>query len=98
MVKQRNLLYRMLFLLHLLLSAVLEVPFDNVGLGRDTFDMLTLVDLSPELVEFLKLNQMPDLGQRGGNYGRLCNGGRGGDPARHAEAYARTIKLKVLSL
>lgn len=78
----------MLFLLHLLLGAILEVPFDNIGLGRSTFDMLALVDLSPEFVEFLKLNQMPDLGQRGGNYGRLCNGSRGGDPARHTEAYA----------
>ena len=64
----------MLFLLHLLLSAILEDPFDNVGFGRGTLDMVTLIELGPEVVKVLKLNQMPDLGKRGVNYRRLCNG------------------------
>ena len=37
--------YRMLFLLHLLLRAILEGPFDNVSLRRDTLDMEALVKL-----------------------------------------------------
>ena len=65
--------YRMLFLLDLLHSAILEGPLDNVGFVRDTLDMMALVELCPELVEVLELDQMPDLGKRGGNDGGLCD-------------------------
>ena len=46
----------MLFLLHLLLSAVLEGPFDDIGFWRCTLDMLALSELGPEVVEVLKLD------------------------------------------
>ena len=58
----------MLFLLHLLLSAILEDPFNNVGFGRGALDMMALIELGPEVMKVLKLNQMPDLGKRGVNY------------------------------
>ena len=48
--------YRMLFLLHLLFSAVLEGPFDNISFWRCTLDMLALSELGPEVVEVLKLD------------------------------------------
>ena len=38
-------LYRMLFLFHLLHSAVFEGPLDNVGLGGHTLDVFTLFNL-----------------------------------------------------
>ena len=63
----------MLFLLDLLHSTILEGPLDNVGFVRDTLDMMALVELCPELVEVLELDQMPDLGKRGGNDGGLCD-------------------------
>lgn len=78
-------LYRVLFLLHLLLGAILEDPFDNVGFGRGTLNMMALIELGPESVKVLKLNQMPDLGERGVNYRRFGNGGGGGDTACHVE-------------
>ena len=75
----------MLFLLHLLLSAIFEDPFDNVGFGRGTLDMVALIELGPEVVKVLKLNQMPDLGKRGVNHRRLCNGRGSWDAACHVE-------------
>ena len=53
MVKEKYSRYRMLFLLHLLLSAILKGPFDNIGLRRGTLDKTALVDLGPEVVEVL---------------------------------------------
>lgn len=63
--------YRVLLLLHLLLSAILEGPFDDIGLMRDTLDMMALFEFCPEVMEVLELDQVPDLGKRGGNDGRL---------------------------
>lgn len=63
----------MLFLLHLLHSAILEGPFDNVSLMRDAFDVMALVELRPEVVEVLEFDQVPDLGERGGDDGGLCD-------------------------
>ena len=83
MVKAKHLVYRMLFLLHLLLSAIFKSPFDNVGLMRDTFDMMALVNLGPKVMEVLKLDQMPDLGEWGSNDRGLCNGGRCGNRVCH---------------
>ena len=71
--KRKHLLYRMLFLLHLLLSAILKGPFDNVGLMGGTLDMMALVELCPEVVEVLEFDQVPDLGERGSNDGGLCD-------------------------
>lgn len=63
----------MLFLLDLLHSAIFEGPLDNVGFMRGTLDVMALVELCPEMVEVLELDQMPDLGKRGGNDGGLCD-------------------------
>lgn len=63
----------MLFLLHLLLRAILEGPLDDVGLMRDTLNVVALVKLCPEVVEILELDQVPDLGKRGGDDGGLCD-------------------------
>lgn len=73
----------MLFLLHFLLSAILEGPLDNIRLMRDTLDMMALFKFCPEVVEVLELDKMPDLGKGSGDDGGLCDGGRSGDAARH---------------
>ena len=72
--KTKHLPHRMLFLLHLLLGTILKGPLDNISLMRDTFDVMALVQLFPEVVKVLKLDQMPDLSERGSNDGRLCDG------------------------
>ena len=51
--------------------------------------MMALIELGPEVVKVLKLNQMPDLGKRGVDDRRLCDGGRGGDAACHVERTQR---------
>ena len=71
MVKEKYLVYRVLFLLHLLLRAILKSPFDNIGLRRCALDIIALVYLGPKVLEVLELDQMPDLGERSGNYGGL---------------------------
>lgn len=73
--EMKHLQYRMLFLFHLLFGAIFEGPFDNVGLMRGTLDMVALVKLCPKVVEVLEFYQMPDLGERGGYNGGLCDGG-----------------------
>lgn len=52
----------MLLLLDLENSVVLERPLDNVGLLTRTLDKLGLGDGGVELVEVLKLDEVPDLG------------------------------------
>lgn len=51
--KRKDLQYRMLFLLHLLLGAILKSPLDDIGLMGDTLDVMALVKLCPEVVEVL---------------------------------------------
>ena len=41
------------------MSAILESPLNNVGLGRSTFDMVALGEFCPEVVKVLKLDQVP---------------------------------------
>ena len=41
------------------MSAIFESPLNNVGLGRSTLDMVALGELRPEVVEVLKLDQVP---------------------------------------
>ncbi len=48
--KRNGVLYRMLFLLHLLHSAIFKGPLDNVGLMRDTLDVMALFEFCPEVV------------------------------------------------
>lgn len=72
----------MLLLLDLEDSAVLEGPPDNVGLLGGTLDVLALVKGSPELGKVLDLDEVPDVGERGTDDGRLADGG-GGRDGRH---------------
>lgn len=65
----------MLFLFDLLLSAILEGPLDDVSLMGDSLDVMALSQLCPEVMEFLKLDQMPDFGERSGNDRGLRDGG-----------------------
>jgi hypothetical protein len=74
--------YGVLLLLDLNDGAVLESPLDNVGLLRGALDVLGAAEGRPELGEVLDLDQVPDVGQRGADDGRLADGGGGGD-GRH---------------
>jgi hypothetical protein len=71
-----------LLLLDLNDGAVLESPLDNVGLLRGPLDVLGAAEGRPELGEVLDLDQVPDVGERGADDGRLADGGGGGD-GRH---------------
>ena len=41
------------------MSAILESPLNNVSLGRSTLNMVAFRQLCPEVVEVLKLDQVP---------------------------------------
>jgi hypothetical protein len=82
--------YGVLLLLDLDDGAVLEGPLDNVGLLRRTLDVLGAAEGRPELGEVLDLDQVPDVGQRGADDGRLADGGGGGD-GRHFEVCLRCL-------
>lgn len=72
----------MLLLLDLNDGTVLESPLDNVGLLGGVLDVLRGAEGRPELGEVLDLDEVPDVGQRGADDGRLADGGGGGD-GRH---------------
>lgn len=74
--------YRVLLLLDLNDGAVLESPLDNVGLLAGTLDVLRRAEGRPELGEVLDLDEVPDVGERGADDGRLADGGGGGN-GRH---------------
>ncbi len=73
----------MFLLLDLLLSAILEGPLHNTSLRGSTLDMPALIELAPEVVKVLQLDQVPNLGERSRNDSTLGNGRGGGDPCRH---------------
>lgn len=72
--KKKNNTYRMLFLFHIQDSSILESPLDNIGLGRGTLFILTLLQLGPEFGEILEFDQMPYGGKRSLNDSRFGNG------------------------
>ena len=74
----------MLLLLDLNDGTILESPLDNVGLLAGALDVLRRAEGRPELGEVLDLDEVPDVGQRGLDDGRLSDGGGGGD-GRHVE-------------
>jgi hypothetical protein len=76
--------YRVLLLLDLNDRAVLESPLDNVGLLAGTLDVLRRAEGRPELGEVLDLDEVPDVGERGADDGRLADGGGSGN-GRHGE-------------
>ena len=78
--------YRVLLLLDLNDRAVLESPLDNIGLLVGVLDVLRRLEGRPELGEVLDLDQVPDVGQRGADDGRLADGGGGGD-GRHGGGF-----------
>jgi hypothetical protein len=73
-----------LLLLDLNDGAVLESPLDNVGLLAGALDVLRRAEGRPELGEVLNLDEVPDVGERGADDGRLADGG-GGRDGRHGE-------------
>lgn len=73
----------MLLLLDLNDGAVLESPLDNVGLLAGALDVLAGAEGRPELAEVLDLDEVPDVGERGADDGRLADRGGGGDGGRH---------------
>lgn len=73
----------MLLLLHIQHGPIFEGPFDHIGLVGSAFDMLAFVELTPELVEVLKLDQVPDIGERSGDDGGFSDGSGGGDTSGH---------------
>jgi hypothetical protein len=79
-----------LLLLDLNDGAVLESPLDNVGLLRGALDVLGAGEGRPELGEVLDLDEVPDVGERGADDGRLADGGGGGD-GRHFEVCLRRL-------
>jgi hypothetical protein len=60
-----------LLLLHLEYSSIFELPGDDVCIRRGTFDELAGGQLGPPLGEFLELDLVPDIGQRGLDLKRL---------------------------
>ena len=82
--KGRRLSYGVLLLLDLNDRAVLESPLDDVGLLAGALDVLGAAESRLELGEVLELDEVPDVGERGADDGRLADGGGGGD-GRHFE-------------
>lgn len=75
----RTVSYAVLLLLHLQNSAVLERPLDNVCLLVRSLDVLALGNGGPELGEVLKLDVVPNVGERSLDDGGLNDGGAGWD-------------------
>lgn len=84
---------RVLLLLDLDNSAVLEGPLDNVGLVGGALDPVALVKSGPELAEVLELDQVPDIAEWRLDDGRLADGGGSGDTGRHCDS-CEVIELR----
>ena len=61
----------MLLLLNLQHGSIRKVPPHDIGLRTGAFDVICGFDRRPELVEFLELDEVPDLTQWGLNDGGL---------------------------
>ena len=74
----------MLLLLHLQHRPVLKRPFHDVRLRRDfALHVLALVELGPELVEVLELDEVPDVRQAGPDHGGFGDRRGGWDAGCH---------------
>lgn len=69
--------YRVLLLLNVQLSPVLERPLHNIRLGACTFDSRALLKFGPKLGEVLELDEVPNGAEGGFNDGGLADGGGG---------------------
>lgn len=66
----------MLLLLHLVNSAILEGPLEDIGLVAGAgSDRLGLVESGPELAKVLQLDEVPNFGERRLDDDALENGG-----------------------
>ncbi len=75
----------MLLLLDLLLSPILESPLHDISLRGGALDVITLVELAPELMEVLQLDQVPDLRERSCDDCAFGDGRGGWDAGSHGE-------------
>lgn len=73
----------MFLLLDIQDGPILERPLHNVRLRGCTLHVLTLLELAPELVEVLELDEVPDLTEWGGDDCRLADGGGSWDCRGH---------------
>lgn len=73
----------MLLLLNIQDGAILECPLHDVRFRRGPLDEVGFVELGPEFVEVLQLDEVPNLGERGGDDGGFGDGGGCGDAGRH---------------
>ena len=80
---RRDSAHRVFLLFDLQHRPILKCPFHYICLGRYTLHMLALLQLTPEFVEVLELDEMPDLAERGGNDCGLADGGGGWDCGGH---------------
>ena len=65
----------MLLLLNIQHSPILERPLHDICLRAGTLDMFALLELGPEGVEVLQLDQVPNRGELGGDDGGFGDGG-----------------------
>ena len=78
----------MLLLLHIQHRSILKRPLHHIRLRARPLHMLGCGKLGPEIVEVLQFDQVPDVGERGGDDGGFGDGGRGGDTRGHFELAA----------
>ena len=65
----------MLFLLHIQHRPILECPLHYIRLWARTLDVLGFGEFGPENVEVLEFDEVPDVGERGGDDGEFGDGG-----------------------
>lgn len=58
--------------------------------------MLGFLKLAPEIVKVLKLDKVPDVGQRGGDDGGFGYGGGGWDTVGHCEVVQLEVVVVVV--
>lgn len=73
----------MLLLLHIQNSPILESPLYDIRFRRSSLDVIGFLELGPKLMKVLELNEMPDLGEGGGDDGGFGDGGGGWDASCH---------------
>lgn len=71
--------YGVFLLLDVQNGTVFEGPLDEISLFRGALDVFALVDVGPEVLEVLDLDEVPDIGERGGDDGGFRDLGGGGD-------------------
>lgn len=65
----------MFLLLHLLLRPIRKRPLHHIRFGGGTLDVFAFLQFTPEDVEVLEFDQVPDLGEGRGDDGAFGYGG-----------------------